>query len=110
MSDVLRERPKTADEFKERYQKNLSVDNEGAVNEVRHVPCMFCGAADQLVLHAMMVQEDLERGGICQDCGRGIRIIFSGDTRDQDGVTYEVFQTCGDDAPFYIDPPPRRVT
>lgn len=106
----IRELPKTADEFKDRYLKNNTTDHEGdAFRELRHLPCMFCGAPDLILLHAMSVQEDLERGGTCTDCGRGIRIVFSGDTRKQEGVSYEVFQTCGDEAPDYIDPKPRRV-
>lgn len=107
----LRELPKTAEQFKERYLRNNTVDHEGdPFKELRHLPCMFCGAADMILLHAINVQEDLERGGTCLDCGRGVRVVFAGDTRKNDGVQYEVFQTCGDDPPDYISPKPRRVT
>lgn len=107
----IRELPKTAEEFKERYIKNNTVDFEGdPFREVRHLPCMFCGAPDQILLHGNRVQEDLERGGTCLDCGRGIRVVFSGDTRLHDGVKYEIFQTVGDEPPDYISPKPRRVT
>lgn len=104
----LKRLPKNAQEFQERYIQNNTVEREGTATEIRHLPCIFCGAADMVILHALRVQEDLERGGTCMDCGRGIRIVFNGDTRNTDGVTYEVVQTCGDEPPDYIDPKPRR--
>jgi hypothetical protein len=105
----LKQLPRTREEFIDRYMKNNTVDNAGTATEVRHVPCMFCGAPDMILLHALRMQEDLERGGRCIDCGRGIRVLFSGDTRKHEGVQYEVFQTEGDDPPEYIMPWPRRV-
>jgi hypothetical protein len=104
----LKQLPTTAKEFQERYLKNQKVDNEGLATQVTHMPCMFCGAPDVILMHAFRAQEDLERGGVCHDCGRGIRVVFGGDTRRED-IPYEVFQTVGDDPPDYIEPKPRRV-
>lgn len=106
----LKRLPANEQEFQERYLSNNTVENEGTASEVRHLPCIFCGAPDMVLLRALRVQEDLERGGKCDDCGRGIRIVFDGDTRVREGVRYEVFQTEGDDPPDYIVPKPRRVS
>jgi hypothetical protein len=105
----LKRLPTTMQEFQDRYMQNNTVENEGTASEIRHMPCMFCGAPDVILLHALRVQEDLERGGTCPDCGRGIRVVFSADTRTTDGVNYEVFQTVGDEPPDYIVTKPRRV-
>lgn len=106
MSD-LRESPKTRQEFVDRYLRNNTVEREGMSDQLTHLPCMFCGCPDMMLLHALNVKEDLMRGGKCQECGRGIQVIFD---NDGDLIKYEVLQTEGADPPEYIEPWPRRVT
>jgi hypothetical protein len=104
VSDTVQ--PKTLEEFRERYLSNDTIDHQGTVQQVTHVPCMFCGAPDMIVLRALHAAEDLQRGGRCKECGRGIRVLF---TQIADALTYEVVQVEGDDPPDYIDQWPRRV-
>lgn len=97
--------PKTKEDFIKRYVENNYVENPDTLNAITHLPCPFCAAPDIIVMKALHVQEDLQRGGTCRECGRGIRIIF----RDvADKIEYEVVQTCGIDPPNYIEPRPRR--
>lgn len=98
--------PETLEAFRDRYLTNDTVTNPNTIHQVSHVPCMFCGAPDLMQLHALHAAEDLQRGGKCKECGRGIRVIF---TQIQDVLSYEVVQVEGDDPPDYIDQWPRRV-
>lgn len=103
----LRESPKTREAFLDRYNANNVVERAGTLEQITHMPCMFCGAPDLILIRALHAQEDLERGARCQECGRGIRVVF----RDEGNmVQYEVFQTEGVDPPEYIMPWPRRVS
>jgi hypothetical protein len=97
--------PSTKEEFIARYHQNNTVDNPGTLQAITHLPCPFCAAPDIIVMRALHVQEDLQRGGTCAECGRGIRVIFQ-DAGNQ--IQYDVVQTCGIDPPDYIDPKPRR--
>jgi hypothetical protein len=98
--------PKTKEEFAQRYMANQKVVGED-LRAVTHMPCMFCAAPDVILMRALHVREDLERGGKCTECGRAIRVVFTGEDRHK--MDYEVFQTEGDDPPDYIMPWPRRV-
>lgn len=91
-------------EFQERYLSNRHVEGED-LKAVHHMPCIFCGAPDMIIMRALNVSEDLQRGGKCSECGRGIRVeIHNG----LGTVGFEVVQTEGIDPPEYIVPKPRR--
>lgn len=98
--------PTTRDEFVARYKGNERVVGRNEMT-VTHMPCIFCGAPDFFILPILRVQEVLQAGSICAECGRGARVIFTGDDRDK--VQYEVVQTVGIDPPEYLEPAPRRV-
>ncbi len=97
--------PRTAKEFQERYLSNQWVEGTD-LHALHHMPCPFCGAPDIIVMRAMHVAEDLQRGGKCAECGRGMRVELH-DARHT--VGFEVVQTEGMDPPDYIVPKPRRA-
>jgi hypothetical protein len=99
--------PKNKEEFIRRYNQNNYVVDPDTVNAVTHLPCPFCAAPDIIVMKALHVVEDLQRGGVCKECGRGIRCIIQ---EVGDKYNVEVVQTCGIDPPSFISPRPRRVS
>lgn len=99
--------PKNAEEFQKRFATNQHIS--GWHRDVAtHIPCGFCGAAEWLVVKVTDFEhEAMSKGGVCADCGRGVRAIV---TRNAGGVSFELVQFCGDDPPDWMPKPwPRRV-
>lgn len=98
--------PQSREEYTERYIQNNTQTGEGD-QIVRRLPCLFCAAPDLILIRTLFAKEDLERGGTCTECGRGIivRFLEAGNL-----MQYEVLQTVGDDPPDYLDAWPNRAS
>ena len=94
----------TKEEYEAKYHANMKFSGTG-FETTCHVPCPFCAEPDFLVHRVIGTEEAYTKGAVCPACGAGFRGIFQ---HDASGVTMEIVQTCGPDAPDFM-PVIRRV-
>jgi hypothetical protein len=93
--------PQSMDEYRARFGRNQLVTGLGPAGIVIHMPCPFCAAAHVLCYGLVCVNEALERGATCGECGRSFRVVvidFAG------GKSVEFYQTGGPDQPAWLEP------
>jgi hypothetical protein len=94
--------PATREEYDRLSHENNRIEGFGNV----HVACPFCAAAENCVYELLEVEQALERGATCAQCGRSWKGIVH---RDEGGVGFEIAQTGGSDPPAYL-PKMRRLS
>lgn len=107
--------PTNRDEYLARFHENMRIEGYG-FDVSNAVPCPWCAASEFVTLHpawGIMVGDDrpnidkqMTTEQTCKECGRsGLHIVV----RSPAGVTAELVQTGGEDAPDWLAPAPRRV-
>ncbi len=96
--------PMSPEDFQARYAIAYLVTGSGPIRTT-HLPCPFCAAADWMVYSEAETKSAMTRDHACQACGRSARYEIG---LDDDGVTAELVQTAGPDAPGWMIPP-RRI-
>lgn len=95
----------TKEEYERKFVANTKYSGFGMDTTI-HMPCPFCAEPEWRVCKILEVEADNQKEAVCKHCGRGSKVIFN---KDSGGFSFEIVQTCGDDAPDYIQPPMRRV-
>jgi len=97
--------PKTLDELNTKVRTNMKHFGSG-LDAGMELPCGFCGESGLCSYKVMEMEEVCSKEYVCKACGRGMKLIFS---QDQNGVSFEMVQTRGEDPPPYM-PKIRRAT
>lgn len=96
--------PTNAEEFNARFFANQRIEGFGP-DTTTHVPCFFCAAPNFMSWTIADPYTPMGAGAVCSECGRGAKMVF---TPHDEGVSFEVVQTVGDDAPDWLPGPPMR--
>jgi hypothetical protein len=94
------------DAFNAKFCANQKITGSGIGNVMVHMPCPFCAEPDFVVYEVLTVQTAMGEGAVCKSCQRGAKAVF---TRHASGISFEIVQTVGPDAPSFL-PPIRRAT
>lgn len=105
--------PANKDEYLALFNENTVIEGFGLDVTMRQ-PCPFCASPDFLALRptdgilndAPNIDAQMSADTTCESCGRSAKAIVK---RDENGVSFEVVQTGGDDPPEWLTPPMRRV-
>ncbi len=95
--------PTSRGEYERRFAKNHRVSGYGVGGTTVHMPCPFCAAADFIVHLVVESREAFERGGVCRDCGRGARAIYT-DSPCGSKTAIRFVQTDGDPPSPWVQP------
>jgi rRNA maturation protein Nop10 len=91
-------------EYESKFALNQRISGFG-MDTTMHMPCPFCAEPEWMVFKILEQEEISSKEHVCAECGRGAKMIYR---HEGSSISFEVVQTCGDDAPGYL-PPMRRV-
>jgi len=90
--------------YEKKFAENQKITGYG-MDVTIHMPCPFCAAAEWMVFKILEQEEVSSREHVCSACSRGAKMIYK---HKEEGISFEVVQTRGDDGPDFL-PPMRRV-
>ena len=99
--------PASYEEYIKRYYANQRMTSYG-LDTTCHVPCPFCAAPDFMVYRIIDVEETINKGATCKECGRSCAMPVT-ITDDGLGKSFEMVQTAGPDQPDWMTPKMRRA-
>lgn len=97
--------PTSKEEYERLYHERTEYFGFGLETGMS-VPCPWCCAPGFMRWKILEVEQAMERGATCKECGRAMKGIV---TKANGGTSLEMVQTGGPDANLPWLPPMRRV-